>query len=239
MKEQKLKGENVSYDEYCAEICAREKREFESLWQVYPSLTDKVDLEGNFRPFFGDTVVYTLSSADQKLFYSYQQKLNASFSDLFAEPLDYHQFHITIHDLDNSPNLKDIRQKMISNKEQCKAILQRLRSSGPIDIDLKSTFLFPSRKTALLMGFVPESKRSYRKLLEVYNLFEQVRMLDYWPHLHVTINYFKPELPSDDMRESFYQYCHQISADPVRLKLDLSRIVYQHFSDMNHYIDII
>ncbi|MBR1555792.1 MAG: hypothetical protein IJ644_10455, partial [Oscillospiraceae bacterium] len=63
------------------------------------AVLDKVNEQNHFKPFYGDTTVFVLSSEEQEFFKSYTDLLYQNAPECFAERLHSGTFHTTLHDL--------------------------------------------------------------------------------------------------------------------------------------------
>ncbi|HXE73377.1 MAG TPA: hypothetical protein VNO81_12030, partial [Candidatus Nitrosotenuis sp.] len=77
-------------------------------WAVPQALRLKVGPGGEFLPFYGDTVVFPLSPAEIAALAGLRDRLVEGLEDLFAEPLDPREFHLTLHDLSNGADLAEL-----------------------------------------------------------------------------------------------------------------------------------
>lgn len=75
-----------------------------------PSILQKVDSNNKFRDFYGDTVVFALDDITKKALNGYVESLYQSAPECFCERLTPDTFHMTLHDLSNSPSLQNIAE---------------------------------------------------------------------------------------------------------------------------------
>ena len=87
---------------------------------------------------------------------------------------------------------------------------------------------------ALMMVFLPSTEKDYRIIMNLYNLFDEIVYLKNFLRIHLTLNYFNTKkFGSDEIRETM-----EVAKNfkkTFRLKLDLRRLAYQTFTDMNSY----
>jgi len=225
-----LKGQPRRFDEYCATVRSEEEGALAWLagggdWSVPEGLRAKVGVDGRFLPFIGDTVVVPVEPLTDL-----QNQLHQAVPQFLAERLDPAEFHVTVHDLLAGPAAT--ADRMEENRARCQSILDGLR--GQVEtIRLAPLRVYPSVNVSVVAGYVPETDRDFRILMNAYNLFDDVVYLPHWLRPHVTLGYFVPRPPDVVERARLWQTIHEMR--PPALTLDLRRMCYQRFTDMNHY----
>lgn len=241
------KGQLIEYADYCQTINREQQSALEYLghspidWIVPESLKAKVFEDGTFKPFFGDTIVSTLTLEKSREIKMIQESLFQQ-NGIFATKLDYRQFHVTIHDLNNGKQLQAIEEQMTRSRVACRHIFTQLASyfrqyPEQAIIQLKGTNVFPCLNISLLLGLIPASDRDFRILLNVHNLFNEVVCFDYWLRPHVTLAYFMPRKLSQVEISNLSYLLAKLNPLHFQIKLDLKQLVYQIFEDMNYYQD--
>ena len=212
-------------------------------WKVPISLELKVDPQGQFRPFSGDTVVFSLRPNEIRALTTLQSRL-LILQDFLAPPLNPQDFHLTLHDLSAGPDKLNLKSQLEQNQSKIEQIFNQLRAHfryypDQTKIGLNATRIYPCVNTSLVVGFVPRTDRDFRLLLNIYNLFDEVVNLSYWLRPHVTLAYFKPVALAPQQIKKMADLLINLNPPPVTLELDLMQLAYQHFSDMNNYQSII
>jgi len=215
----------------------------DALWTVPQSLSTKVDFHGNLKPYFGDTVVLKLKERDKIRLSKFQESLLEDLADLFAEPLDPAYFHITLHDLNSSTDEFSLTTVMDENRLKCEKIFKEVASyfkKNPqySTVTLKPLYIYPCCNISIVAGFTPLTDHDFRIIMNLYNLFDEVRYLDYWLRLHATLCYFKPrELTGEEIR-NLYNKLKNLSMEDFTVKLNLWELAYERFFSMNRYSDV-
>lgn len=241
-----LKNIPMDFEEYSRKI--RQEQESSLRWMTVPgaqwhvpgSLRAKVNPEGALLPFYGDTVTIPLSPEDIEVMKEYQQLLYKHNGEILAEFLLPQHFHITLHDLSNAPSLELINDKIEKNKEMCKRIFERIshyfkKNPDLRRVSLSSVYTYPSVNISVVLGFCPQADRDYRIIMNLYNLFDEVVYLDYWLRLHLTLSYFKPIELSETQMNSLHTNLIELSRKKTTIHLDLNKLSYQRFTNMNDY----
>lgn len=242
-----IKNKEISFKEYCNTVKSEQASAINWLktkdikWNIPDSLRKKVDKSGRLKHYFGDTVAVPLKKEDIYSLETIQKKIYLEISDISAEELVSDCFHVTIHDLNSSSCKGEIQNKLENNKNKCKTIFKKLaeglkKNPDQSKIKLNSTYIYPSCNISYVIGFVPDSEKDFKTLMNLYNNFNEVVYLDCLPRFHVTLNYFKPvELSGAKiikMYNAFLKFNKQLD---ITIELDLLKLEYQRFENMNSY----
>ncbi len=213
-------------------------------WEPPPGLIAKVGTEGRFLPFFGDTVVLPLSAPVATTIDGMVRALHATAGPLFAEPLAPSTCHVTLHDLVAGSDRAEIAVRLAANTDACRHrldILTTYLQNHPEAAlaTLVPAAVFMSCRISVVMGLTPADEGSYRHLLNAYRLFDAVAAVPYWPRFHVTLAYLRPVPMHRDALPRLRAALATLPAVPPPITVDLRTLVYQQFSDMNHYTTVI
>ncbi len=196
-----------------------------------PNLTKKVDENGDFLPFIGNTVVYDLDEEVKCKLTSLRDELYAHGADVLSKPLDPATFHMTLHDLVNGqPDESGIREKMECIVPSVGNILSAWDSHAPIF--MQATWMFNMVSTSIVLGLKPADGDSYARLDAMYSKLEDVIPLGYPLCPHITLAYFRPGVYSP---EKIQGLCKSLRAVDLHLTLKAENLVFQNFAHMNHY----
>jgi len=165
-------GELIEYTDYCQTVKREQQSALEHLghtpvdWIVPESLKAKVFQDGTLKPFFGDTIVSTLTLEKTQKIKTIQDSLSQQ-NGIFATKLDYRQFHLTIHDLNNGNQQEEIEEKMTRSRVACRQIFTQLADyfrqyPEQAIIELKGTNVFPCLNISLLLGLIPANEQDFR-----------------------------------------------------------------------------
>jgi len=196
-----------------------------------PNLIKKVSPAGEFVPFYGNTVVFDLSDETKMSLQHLQKELYRNAGWMLAQKLDSSTFHMTLHDLVNSPEMtEDLRTRMKEAEVRAKPMLEQWKGQTPLR--MKASWLFNMVNTSLVLVLKPSDEESWRRLDEMYMALERVVPLGYALTPHITMAYWKPG--------TYFQYelnCLRRVLRPVELEIELrlEDLFYQEFLDMNHY----
>jgi len=212
-------------------------------WNVPGSLIAKIDSTGDFRPFFGDTVVFTLRDESiRKL--ARVKTLIENNNNCFAKHLDDNQLHLTLHDLSNGNDLSLIKDAMRANQKKSAQIFEKIsaflkKNPEAEKIKMKAISIFPCLNISLLVGYAPASEYDFQLFTALYSLFDEIVPMNFWPRPHVTLNYFKPQAIEPANRKSLLKSITEINLEELNIDLYIRDLNYQHFEHMDFYKNII
>ena len=203
--------------------------------ETNPGLSKKVDREGKFLEYQGNTVVFNLPWKVKEKILALQGELYRLCGEVLAERIEAATFHITLHDLVSGPPSAGLEQEIKRTEHAAVRAVNEL-SGDKGGIRMRSTFLFNMVNTSMVLGFEPGDQESCLKLMGYYEIFQRIVPLDYPLTPHVTVAYFRPGRISEG------QVCSLKKAvdfakfqETLETKLTGEMLEYQVFSDMNHY----
>lgn len=196
-----------------------------------PNLTKKVSHTGTFLPYYGNTVVFDLSSRTKQALQSLQEALYENAGWMLSQKLNPSTFHMTLHDLVNGSEWSaELRWAMEEAEAKAKPILESRRVQPPLR--MYATWLFNMVNTSIVLGLAPADADSRRRLDEMYIALERVVPLGYALTPHITMAYFKPDTYTQHDLNCLRRALHPVE---LEAELRLEDLVYQEFWDMNHY----
>lgn len=196
-----------------------------------PGLEKKVGPDGRFLPFYGDTVVFDLNDSCKARLTAIQNELYAAAGEYLAQPLSPETFHMTLHDLNNSPNLSpELEAAMERSRCAVKPLLDSWRGLPPVR--MRASWLFNMVNTSIVLGLVPADEESRRQLEGMYMALENILPLGYALCPHITMAYYRPGCLYGAALETLRSALHPVE---LEVELGMDALYYQRFFDMNHY----
>ena len=196
-----------------------------------PNLSGKVDGAGEFRPYFGNTVVFPLDAGTRNALRSLQAALYEAAGEMLARPLEDATFHMTLHDLVHGPALTgELQRQMAETEARVRPLLSQWQDLPPLR--MRSTALFNLVHTSVVLGLAPADEMSWQQLDSMYTALETVVPLGYGLTPHVTMAYYKP---GTYPKETLDGLRNVLGAVELETTLPMDTLVYQTFTDMNHY----
>lgn len=226
-----------SYAEFLARIDAFETRKLHlgnGDFVPNPSVALKVGEDNAFRPFYGDTVVFDLHDAEKIILQEYAKLLHREVPEAFCEQLGESTFHMTLHDLSNSPEKERAARCMPSNSSRLRVVLED-EPVAPQTIQMRSRAIFNMVNTSLVLGLYPVDEAEYEKLMALYQLVDYVKALPYPFTPHITLAYFSSTGFDSASARKLEQLIWRMNTMHLNFQLDTKRLVYQHFESMNDY----
>lgn len=200
-------------------------------FETNPNLLKKVNPDGRFLPFYGNTVVFLLEDDVKKILAKWQAQLYEAAGGMLCQPLAPDAFHMTLHDLVNGrERTAALCRKIEETKKQAEAFLAQWRALPPLR--MKATWLFNMVHTSIVLGLAPADEETASRLDALYTAMEAIVPLGYGLTPHITMAYFRPGRYSAEQLRPLRGVLRPMDLE-IQLKID--RLVYQTFTDMNHY----
>lgn len=228
-----------SYQEFLNRIDSFEKAEMDlgdHDFNGSAGLYQKVDADNHFLPFYGDTVVFNLDDLTKEKLAGIADRLYAAAGECFCDRLAPDTFHMTLHDLSNSPVLEHIAADVFRN-ELC--VVRKAKQVSSLKIRMKSKFIFNMVHTSLVLGLYPADEAHYHQLMRLYELFDDVKHLDYPLTPHITLGYYSIHGFGPESARRLERVVKELNENAMEIELDTQELFYQKFTSMNDYINII
>ena len=201
-------------------------------FETNPNLRKKVSGR-TFLPFYGNTTVFMLDDAVKHALEGYQRELYEKAGWMLSEKLKPETFHMTLHDLVNSP-VRDaaLEQKMEQAERNAKSILAQWKGQPPLR--MKTTWLFNMMNTSIVLGLAPADEENRKRLSEMYMALETVVPLGYRLTPHITMAYYRPGTYTVYDVDCLRKALHPVELEVV---LSMEQLVFQNFYHMNAYTE--
>lgn len=231
-----------SYNEFLNRIFSFENSNFSFGVEKFTpsaSVPKKVNEDGTFKRFIGDTVVFDLDEAQKRLIKSYYvEPLYHVASNCFAEKFHESTLHMTLHDLNSSEyDDYDVLKKMFETEVE---LSERLRSvaSEPESIRMVTTCVFNMVNTSLVLGLIPKTQEDYDKLMKLYHVIDEVCKLPYPLTPHITLAYYNRYGFEGKQLEVISKLVNELNSTSFEITLSTSNLHYQKFVNMNKFFNI-
>ncbi|MBO8160158.1 MAG: hypothetical protein H0Z24_00855 [Thermosipho sp. (in: Bacteria)] len=225
-------------DEYVAALYKIRNNSLEMLkrsWNPKTELFKKVDKNGTYKEFKGDTIVFFLSDEDKRKIIEIQNELYEKIGDILANKLSEKYFHMTLHDLCNYNITNDIEKCIKNNEKKVKKVLEGIDRSTKIR--MKSISLY-NGGSAIGIMFTPENEEDLMKILETRKKFDELIEQRSFYIPHVTLGYYLPMEYDDLKRNRIINTLQEITCD-FCITLDFNNLKYTHFADMDRYYAVL
>lgn len=205
---------------------------------VNPSLVKKVNQDNSFKNFYGDTTVFALDERVKSVLAEYVNTLYREAPQCFCERLVAHTYHVTLHDLSNSPALRDVAEEVFDNELKIVNKKESILKLGVTEIKLKSKYIFNMVNTSLVLGLYPATERDYSKLMALYSVIDDIKRLSYPLTPHVTLAYYNINGFDVHAAKKLANTVNRLNSK-MDIELSVCDLFYQKFTSMNDYRDII
>lgn len=202
----------------------------EKTFETNPNLVKKVDKNGDFLPFMGNTVVYDLDWGVKQSLTALQDELYEGGGALLSRRLEPATFHMTLHDLVNGQPEPGLQAKMERIQPTVKNILGNWNNHAPISME--ATWMFNMVSTSIVLGLKPADADSFSRLDAMYCALEEVIPLGYPLCPHITLAYFRPGRYEPRQIEKL---ANRLRAVDLQVTLRPENLLFQNFDHMNCY----
>ena len=231
-----------TYREFLDRINSFEKKEINygnKFFKGNPSISQKVSKDNVFRNFYGDTIVFALDDIVKAKLAEYVELLYQTAPECFCERLVPHTFHVTLHDLSNAPVLRDVAEELFENELKVIEKMSEIQKQENEKIKMKSKYIFNMVDTSLVLGLYPANEGEYRRLMDLYLLFDSVKKLSYPFTPHITLAYYNVDGFDLQAARRLEAAVNMLNKNKIEIELDMNHLCYQKFKSMNDYVDII
>lgn len=227
-----------TYREFSDRINSFEKKKINygnRYFKGNPSISQKVTKDNTFGNFYGDTVVFVLDDAVKEKLSGYADYLYRSAPECFCERLASDTFHVTLHDLSNSPDLKDVAEEMLENELRVTEKMAEIRKHENEKIKMKSSSVFNMVDISLVLGLYPADENEYLRLMELYSVFDDVKKLDYPFTPHITLAYYNINGFNSRSAKVLEEAVNYLNNNEIEIELKVGNLKYQKFKSMNDF----
>ena len=106
-------------------------------------------------------------------------------------------------------------------------------------IRMKSKYIFNMVDTSLVLGLYPVNEGEYRRLMDLFFLFDTVKKLSYPFTPHITLAYYNVNGFDLQAAGRLEDTVNMLNKNEMEIELDMNHLCYQKFKSMNDYIDIV
>lgn len=197
------------------------------------SLRNKVTDDGRFKPFYGDTVIFSLDNDTVAWLNQIQNETYKLCGSILSDRLHPATFHITLHDLKNNPH--SMPSDVKDNEYRAVELIEYAKQKYPNEIHINSRCIFSMVGTSIVMGFEPATNEDCNILMRLYEEFQSIVPLSYPLTLHTTIAYYKPGNYNENVLCTLKNLFNTVGKESRKIRLDLNHLNYATFNSMNRY----
>jgi len=235
--------QHESYNDFLERIFSFENPNFSfgvEKFNPSGSVFKKVNEDGTFRRFIGDTVVFDLEQSQKQLIKTdYIDPLYSVSGDCFAEMFNESTLHMTLHDLNSSEyDDYDVLKNMFDTEVELAKILRNV-TTLPDRIDMVTTCVFNMVNTSLVIGLKPKTPKAYYELMTLYQVVDEIYQLPYPFTPHITLAYYRRNGFEGKQLEEIERVVNEMNCKRHEITLFPSRLYYQKFVNMNEFFSII
>lgn len=206
------------------------------IFRTNEKLKDKVDENGRFRFFCGETTVFSLNGKEdeavrEKLIEIQSRLYDAAGEMLSAQRLSAESMHMTLHSFwDMEEDIK-YRDAPYTDAEVCRT-LDGIRNDFPDRIMMRAIVPLNMVNTSVVMGLVPASEPDAWRLGEIYARMSALYPRPYSLTPHVTLAYYRPGEYSE---ETWKKLKDAFKVEGFAFPIKTQQLFFQRFYDMERY----
>lgn len=203
------------------------------------SVMEKVNDDGTFRYFIGDTVVFDLDNSQKEFIQNhYLSPLYHIAGRTFAKEFHKKTLHMTLHDLNasNCSNEETLRRMF----ETEITLAEKLASANfkAETITMETTCVFNMVNTSLVLGLKPKSQCDYDKLMNLYMFVDDIQPLPYQLTPHITLAYYGKQGIEKSTLDSIERTINYLNKNHLDIVLSTTHLYYQKFVNMDNFFSI-
>ncbi len=202
------------------------------VFRTNEKLRDKVDEEGRFRLFCGETTVFDLPENVREKLMEIQGRLYDAVGEMFAmDRLGEDSMHMTLHSLWDMGESIKLRDAPYTHGDVCR-VLDGIRADFPDKIMMRAICPLSMVNTSVVMGLVPAGEADAWRLAEINRRVAGFYPRPYGLTPHVTLAYYCPgEYPEETWTKLKSVFAVQGFAFPIETR----KLFFRRFFDMGRY----
>lgn len=230
----------MTYKQYLNQLNLTQRQFKKSLQNgfiVNEKLNYKVQKDGKFKHFDGNTIVMGIPNNMYDILSNYQNVLYKYCSNVLAERIPKETFHMTVHDLNNLYNdaYKNCKNKQGLFNNNYQSYIKILK-----DIDIEQTIdfkifdIFSLNNKSIVVRMVPNSEKDFNVWINLYKKFDNIlNKKEPMKMMHITLAYFKP---NQNLNYQYLSIINEIQIPDTIFKFKFKDLKYSEFEDMANYI---
>jgi len=231
-----------SYEDFCRRIYSFQKQYFSFGVEKFtpnPSVEKKVAEDGTFREFIGDTVVFDLQDRLKKFIKeTYIDPLYEVACECFAKPFHVDTLHMTLHDLNSSPQRDSVVMEKMFETEITLANRLGVADMKPEHIVMETTCVFNMVNTSMVLGLKPKTQEDFEKLMQLYYFVDDICQLPYPLTPHITLAYYRRQGFEGKDLWRIERVVNEINRESFSMTISTDRLYYQKFVNMNDFVNV-
>ena len=202
------------------------------VFRTNAKLRDKVDEEGFFRLFCGETTVFDLPENVCERLVEIQERLYDTAGEMFAmERLGKDSMHMTLHSLWDMGEDSKLRDAPYTHGD-VRRVLDGIRADFPDRIMMRAICPLSMVNTSVVMGLFSASEVDSWRLGEISRRMAELYPRPYGLTPHVTLAYYRPgEYPEETWRKLKSVFAVEGFTFPI----ETSKLFFRRFFDMGRY----
>ena len=194
------------------------------------ALEKKVDEKGCLKSFIGETAVFLLPDDLKDALEKVQKELYTAVGVMLSrEVLSRESLHMTLHDLWNEADNE--KHPPYTHEDICR-VIEGIRKDYPRKIMMRTVTTMNMVNSSVVVGLVPDSEEDFAALIDMHSRLDAIYPLSYGLTPHITLGYYKPGVYPEEIWKGLRGVFKVMEQ---HFYLDTASLVFQRFSDMEHY----
>ncbi len=195
-------------------------------------LEQKVDAEGSFRFFCGETTTFHLPEWVSEHLISVQNRLyDAAGEMLSVQRLSRESMHMTLHSFWDMGEKLSYMDASYDHREVFRT-LDEVRRDFPEEIMMRTVCPLSMVNTSVVMGLAAATEADGKILAEIYSRVSAHYPRSYGLTPHVTLAYYKPGCYPEEVWSRLKQ---SFEAEEILFPISTSELFFENFTDMSRY----
>ena len=202
------------------------------LFKTNEKLRDKVDEQGRFRLFCGETTVFDLPGEVKERLSEIQSELYDKAGDMLStQRLSAGSLHMTLHsfwDMGEDIRFADVPYR---HEDVCR-VLEDIRKAFPDRIMMRAVVPLSMVNTSVVMGLAAASEPDAWALAEIHRRMSALYPRSFGLTPHITLAYYRPGVYPEEiwgkLRDVF-------SVSGFAFPISTEKLFFKRFFDMERY----
>ncbi len=195
-------------------------------------LEAKVDEQGSFRTFCGETTIFHLPDYVRGHLIDVQSRLyDAAGEMLCTERLSRESMHMTLHSFWDMAENTDYMDAPYGHREVFRT-LDEVRRDYPDEIMMRTVCPLNMVNTSVVMGLAAATEADGKLLAEIYSRVSAHYPRPYGLTPHVTLAYY---MPGCYLEKLWKRLKREFALEDICFPIKTSELFFENFTDMSRY----
>ncbi len=202
------------------------------VFKTSAGLEQKVDAEGNFKFFCGETTVFLLPDYVREHLIDVQTRLYDAAGDMLSvQRLSGESMHMTLHSFWDMAEKINYMDASYVHRDVFRT-LDEVRRDFPDNIMMRMVCPLSMVNTSVVMGLAAATEADGKALAEIYSRVSAHYPRSYGLTPHVTLAYYKPGHYREEVWKGLKR---EFELEDMCFPIKTSQLFFENFHDMARY----